>query len=316
MREHFENWLRGNEAALTVYNEARCLTFMRLRKRAQLDCIYEQDAGKEKETEIFDKFKFAGIYDRRNGRVYAAQGWVETFCKNVEGVIAQSRDGVISNIEARVREIVDAAIDNNRDNLKIQSVAEITEPRSLSALERHIERGAAELARRMFLAGDMPEDIRVCCDYAARDISDTDFLDAIIDLEAYCQRTAAAYIENTQEDMFVDFLVNEATKAEMLALINDPAHEVHIIAAIKHALNRGGGIMVNVTTRINAQELTFKTTASDLSRDPWGTYSTLSITAQDRRNFEKLYGRHESYRPKDIVKITYGKAVLYEKNVG
>ena len=73
--------------------------------------------------------------------------------------------------------------------------------------------------------------------------------------------------------------------------------------------------MVNVTTVIDGKELTFKTTASDLNRDPSSSYSTWYIAAADRAKFEALYGRSASYYPKDIVKITYGKTVIYEKNV-
>ena len=99
----------------------------------------------------------------------------------------------------------------------------------------------------------------------------------------------------------------------MLILMDDADNDVHIIAAIKAVLEKTAYKMVNVTTVIDGKELTFKTTAGDLNRDPYGSYSTWNIAAQDRARFEELYGRSASYYPRDIVRITYGKALLYEK---
>lgn len=40
--------------------------------------------------------------------------------------------------------------------------------------------------------------------------------------------------------------------------------------------------------------------------------STYSIPAPERRQFEEMFGRHSDFKPLDIIKITYGKKVLYE----
>jgi len=165
----------------------------------------------------------------------------------------------------------------------------------------------------MVVNGETPEDIMLCCTYSVDDISDEEFFDAITDLEAYCQRAAAQHIEDTQENMFIEFCANDATKTEMQKLIDDTDHEAHIVAAIMRVLEKNTYKMVNVTTIIDGKELTFKTEASSLNRDPITTYSDYSIAAADRAAFRELYGRHNDYRPKDIVKITYGKAVIYEK---
>ena len=233
-----------------------------------------------------------------------------------DGSIGKSKSVIISDAERRIRDIVDAAIADNRDNLRVKSIDEVNEPRLLENLAEHRERGAAETARRLLLDGETPEDIKVSCTYKADDIPDADFLDAITDFEAYCRRMAAEYIEYEQEYMFISFLANDATKAEMLALMNDTENEVHMIAAIKYALDRGGGKMVTVTTDIDGKVLTFKATTSSINRDPCGgTYSPWYIAAADRARFEELYGKRAEYRPRDIVRITYGKSVLYQKNV-
>ena len=159
----------------------------------------------------------------------------------------------------------------------------------LENLAEHRERGALETARRFILDGKTPEDVTVRCTYKVEDISDADFLDAITDRETYCQRVAAEYIDDMQEYMYTKFLANDATKAYMLAIMDDADNEVHIIAAIKGVLEKNTYKMITVTTEIEGKELTFKTTASDLNRDPaGGTYSAWYISAQDRVKFEEL----------------------------
>ena len=120
IRERFEEWLRGNDAALAVYDKERCMTFMRLRKRAGIDCIYAQSAYRREETKISDKFEYAGIYNRADGRIYDAQYWLGRLYEGAAGVIAKSKSEIISDAQRRIRDIVDAAIADDRDNLRIK----------------------------------------------------------------------------------------------------------------------------------------------------------------------------------------------------
>ena len=309
MREQIENWLRGDNAALTIFDKRSCWTLIRLRKRAHLDCIYKQDADRMQDTKIFGDFEFAGIYNREDGRMYAAKDWMDNLCNGT----MKKKGEIKADIEQRVREIVDATIDNNRDNLPIKSVEEITDIYALREYERNIDYEAAATARRMFLDGKTPEDITVCCNYKAEDIPDADFLDWITDCEEYCQRTAAAHIAKKKETLFIKFLSNEAIKTELIALMNDAENDVHYIKAIRMAVEKSG-FTVNVTTEIDGKELTFKSPSSPLYRDPqdYG-YFEHTLSVKDRAKFKELYEGKDRYFPKDIIKITYSRAVIYEK---
>lgn len=72
---------------------------------------------------------------------------------------------------------------------------------------------------------------------------------------------------------------------------------------------------IRVTTVMDEKELTFKYEASNLRRDCKYSYSDWYMPAKDRREFEAVYGMHRSFTPMDITRITYGKKVLYEKEV-
>jgi hypothetical protein len=68
---------------------------------------------------------------------------------------------------------------------------------------------------------------------------------------------------------------------------------------------------VTVTVEKDGMELTFKTAANSLTGHR-NYYSTYDITAQDRREFERLFGRSANYCAEDITMITYGRNTIYE----
>jgi len=81
MLEHFQKWLVGNDAVLTLFNKDRCYTFMRLRKRAHLDVIYEKSEYRAQDTKISSKFEYAGIFNRQDGLFYGIQYDIEDIFK-------------------------------------------------------------------------------------------------------------------------------------------------------------------------------------------------------------------------------------------
>ena len=69
-----------------------------------------------------------------------------------------------------------------------------------------------------------------------------------------------------------------------------------------------------LTVRKDGKELTFKTETGDLRRDCTGGYSHWHMIAADRRRFFECFGRNAEYRPEEILRITYGRSILYEAN--
>jgi len=215
--------------------------------------------------------------------------------------------------QKRIREIVDAALDNNRDNLRIKSIEEITDEWA-SSYHEFVEQSAAKFARKAFLLDVAPEDAKVFCDYQIKNLTDPDMLDWITDAEAYCQRKAAEYLDTEQERLFVAFLEFDATKEEVQKIIDDTTHEAHIVKAIIAAIQDRDCKTVMVTVEIGGKALTFMTGTGSLRCDPEGSsYSSLQIAAPDRVRFEETFGRSADYRPEDITKITYSRAVIYER---
>ena len=81
--------------------------------------------------------------------------------------------------------------------------------------------------------------------------------------------------------------------------------------AITDAIEGCGAKTVSATVQKDGQELTFQT-AADYLTGHRNYYNTSGITASDRREFERLFGRYTNYTAEDITKITYGRNTIYE----
>ncbi len=93
--------------------------------------------------------------------------------------------------------------------------------------------------------------------------------------------------------------------------MQDTSNPIHRMKAITDAVKASGAKTVTVTVQKDGTELTFKTEASSLIGYR-NRYSTFDIPAQDRREFEQLFGRYADYTAEDITRITYGRNTIYE----
>jgi hypothetical protein len=109
---------------------------------------------------------------------------------------------------------------------------------------------------------------------------------------------------------------NIAVAKEYAALAGSPRHQAHRVKAIMDAVKAADAKTVRVTIRKDSEELTFKTEAQQFRHDCGLHYWAHHIAAADRKEYERLFGRHNDYGPEDIVRIEYGRAVLYEAEVG
>ena len=113
--------------------------------------------------------------------------------------------------------------------------------------------------------------------------------------------------------MLYTFLQNDAVLAEYQAIVTDEGNPVHCVKRIMAAMKTTSAKTVNVTICKDGTEFTFKTEADSFRRDCYSYYSTWEMTATDRREFERIYGRSARYYPQEILKITYARKVLYQK---
>lgn len=308
MNKDFLSWLGQTEKnACMIQSAGMTYYFVRVAKSEVFDYLYCQRQYSGKELTRDGAFKYAGIYCRSDGELYDGQYDVQGLAG--EDTEERSAGQLRGNLQRNVRQKVEAAIANDRQNLQI---TELSDAELLRKLKYEQDYGAKDKARRHFLDTVDFEPPSFRCFYEPARWTEDSLLSYILDSEAYTDKETEAYIATHQEEMLFDFLCNDAELAEYQALVADTENPVHTVKKIIAAMNTTAAKTVNVTINKDGEEFTFKTEANELRRDCSQYYSSWNMVAADRRKFEERFGRSADYRPKEIVRITYARAVLYE----
>lgn len=306
-RADFQQWLNNGTAPLVVsHSPEESATFLKLSKLPKIDYIFGTVTVRAERIGWNDSLTFCGVYDQRSQRLYLADTPL-TFV--VDGITEEERDikRYAKEICGQVNERVEAAVNNDRNNL---SVKKVTDWRTSKDLKYYREYGAREEAiQRLF--EDRAPDGQFHSDYALDGLPETAFLAWLQDPKLFIQTEAEQYLKDHQEDFLAEFLRNDALMAEYQALTQDAESPIHRMKAITDAVNRCGAKTVTVTVQKDGTELTFKAEAIGLKGYRMNYYGS-GIPAQDRRKFEKAFGRYADYSAEDIAKITYGRNTIYE----
>ena len=307
--ERFAAWLSGPSGEpFAFYENSYHYTLIRVPRNGDFDYLYCQRNYHGSGIERGDKFEYVGIYCKADGGVYDGQYDIRVLGEALGSVSRPSAEKLLEALKADVCRAVEAAIGNDRKNIRLK---ELTAERYIENLDYFVKYCAASSAREYFLSGaEGWAEYR--CQYAPERWTEESLLEYILGPEGYAASEAAGYVEHQQEAILFAFLTNSATAVEYIAIAGNPRHPAHRIKAIMAALNDSPAVTVRVTVRKDGTELTFKTEAADLRRDCGNHYSTWHIQAADRREFERIFGRNAEYTPEEILRIEYGRAVLYE----
>ena len=310
LHETFSAWLAGNEAGAFTYceNDFHHIV-IKVQKNNDFDYLYSQRSYRCDTIQRSTKFEYAGIYCRHDDMIYDYQYEIRTLAESPEAAKSLSAKQLLIRMQAEVCEAVEAIIGNDRSKLRVKS---LKSQRDLDDLEYVKEHGAASTARDLFLSGVDGSAPEYRCPFSQPCWSEDSLLEYILNPEGYVSRMAAAYISENQDAILLAFLKNDAVSKAYIALAGNTRHTAHYIRKIMTAVNSITAKTVRVTIRKDGKEFTFKTDADDLRRDCGFTYGTWHIAAQDRREFERLFGRHCYYSPEEIMRIEYGRTAIYE----
>lgn len=306
----FTNWLKSNEMTIYLKNKfGYPFMFIKLAKSPDIEYLFCQDNYRGDVLTREKPFQYAGIYCRRDELIYDAQYSVREVEPDA-GILGKSEKDLLSELINAVRQRVEAAVGNDRKNL---AVSELTDPMLTSRLEDIREYGAAREARDHFLDTEGVDPPTYRCFYHLNGWKEDSLPAYILDPEGFADREAAAYLEEKQQEILYDRLCSELVQAEYQALFKDTDNPVHYVKRIIQAVRASKAKTVRVTILKNGVEFTFKTEVCPLCRDCTNGYGTWQMEAPDRRKFQKAFGRSAEYRPEEIVRITYGRSVLYQR---
>ncbi len=310
MMERLLNWLSADTVGpLNLKRGSDTYLFMRVEKSPGFDYLYCQHQYHEPALVRGDSFKYIGLYYRGDGQIYDAHYELMHISDEDSSMGTRGKMYLLDILKKDVRQLVEAQIGNDRNNLQ---VTEIKGERNRQNLENYPKNYAHRQAREIYLSSDEGIDTAFRCRYSPENWTEDSLLSYISDPQGYAEQEAESYMADNQETMLLDFLCGDVLLAEYQALVADTNNPVHIVKKIMAAMNTTSAKTVNVTICKNGEEFTFKTEAQELRRDCSNYYSTCNIQAADRRRFAERFGKNADYYPQEIVRITYGRTVLYE----
>lgn len=306
-RIDFQQWLEKEDTPLVVSLPSDYIaTMLKISKTQEIDYLYGASTHRAGRISWDNGLTFCGAYDRRSQTLYLSSSPLTAM---VSGITEAEQDSsnLLKSIREEVNRRVEDVVANDRNNLSIKAVTGWNASRDL---EYYLEHGVKEHAIRSFFAGQEP-DGQFHSNYILEGFTEAAFIAWLQDPEKFIQGEADQYLNSHQEAFLMGFIKNDALLKEYQALMRDTANPIHKMKAITDAVKASGAKTVTVTVQRDGQELTFKAAARSLIGHK-NYYNTYDIPAQDRREFEQMFGRHADYTAEDITKITYGKNTIYE----
>lgn len=307
-RSDFQRWLDEGKGPFTVCNGSLAAILLKLKKTPLVDYLYKIDLTKGGGISWDHLMEFCGAYDTKCRSLYLTGDSLGCLTHGPAPIAAADGLSMTRELCGKINRRVEEIIANGRNNLSIQ---EVTDPYIVQQLQDYRNHSVKNDAIHYLFKGQ-PPDMRFHSNYETLNrLAETAFMAYLQDPDGFIRAEAEQYIKHNQEKLLMQFLRNDALAAEYHALMQDagnPIHRMRIIAEIVKGITAK---KVRVTVQKNGQELTFSVAPAALTG--YGNhYSKNSIPAQSRREFDRLFGRHEGYTADDIIRITYCKKPIYE----
>lgn len=307
-RDDFQRWLDMGKAPITIcQGEKTDIMLIRLEKRPSVNYLYRTAMERDNAISWDNSLTFCGVYDMKRRALYLTRDSLHSFTGGKVPIISEAGPSMTETINGTVNQRVEDTIANDRRNLPVQEITSDHTRRNLLYYQKH---GAKEDAIRL-LFDDKAPDEQFHSDYQLEELPEAAFMAYLQDPEGFIQSEAEQHIKCRQEKFLSGFLENDALLEAYQSLMQDTENPIHRMKAITDAVRSINAKNVTVTVQKDGQELTFKAAAHSLT-GPQNFYSAYDISAQDRRDFERLFGRHTNYTAEDIIRLTYGRNTIYE----
>lgn len=308
VRDDFQRWLNVGYGPFTIWQGEKALvTISSLEKAPSVNYLYRISPAQDNSISWDNSLLFCGVYDTDHGSLYLTKDSLSAFTGGEFPPVSGVGPSVAGEISSRISQLVEDTIANDRNNLAVQ---EVTDWQALRDLQYYREHGARNEALSRFFSGDAPDGV-FRSGYTLEELPEAAFMAYMRDPEGFIQTEAEQYIKINQEKFLLQFLENDALLTEYQALVQDSGSPYYRMKAITDAVKDSGAKTVTVTIQKDGAELTFKAAADSLTGRR-SYYSTYYLPAQDRREFERVFGRNENYNAEEIMRITYGKKTIYE----
>ena len=303
----FTAWLASQRPDPFFYQEFNMhYTIVRVPKTADFDYLYCQKNYSEQGIRRGENFEYAGIYCKRDAGIYDAQYDIRSLGE-LEGMLRGGAGRLMNRLEADMRPVVEAIVDNDRGKLEATELDQYQAQR----LAQFSGQSAATAARRAYLCGE-DGSFPYRCEYSPPQWTEESLLDYILDPAQYVQWEAEGYLHGHAEDALLTFLENDVLREEYRLIIENPHHRAHYIKRIIDAATTTAAKSFRVTIRRDGTELTFKADANQFRHDCEYSYQMYNSPAAERQKFERAFDSRGVYHPEEILRIEYGRSVIYQ----
>lgn len=295
------------------------IIFFRWKIQESLDIIYVKEIwGDHTELARRERPEYVGIFSHIDQTMYDVH-WTG-YVLNPDRLIESSSYttvGMLNAVKEKAKEkIWDTLIDPSSD-FPVKNLADRKSPALIADYADFLENRLEAAAIRSFVDAKDREfyfdpnlywDDATICRY-------------ILAADQFISETVEELISKNAEDYYLQYLEITAIKRRSEEIQKDPMHPAQAAKKIKEAIEeyRSKKEIKTVTIVLldkDEEEVAFKIEADALIRnlltgfDDW----TLADVKSRQLFLDRMADPRGDYHPKDIIRITYGKTVLYERD--
>ncbi len=305
--QEFKEWLDSpTMEPLVIRKEYDSAVYMKAPKGEDFFYLYRQSFYRGEGISQNKNFEYAGFYSKKHGLVYdSCWGLTKEYPTLMSEVGISKMKEIVTE---EVRAYVEGQLGNDKNNLEIERLSQDGQRKLDEYKSSWIKRDAES----SFLKGKGSQDVRYECPYSLVEWWDDGLLDYITAPEDFIRQQGEKFLKENQDDILLQFKVNELIKAELENLEGIADSPLHRLRNINQALKETEAKTLQITVEKGGQEFSFKYEKIHLNRqDVYGGYWGFHMAKQERDQFERLFGKGTDFSPEDIVDISYRGKSLY-----
>ena len=304
MEKEFFDFLKSDRVIETFnYNNNSKIMVNKIKCNDKIDILYSLDTYNGTFFDLKTPFKYSGIYDKENNKLYDIDYFLRTrlldWDYNDDRSISSSElhKKISQDMNDKIDELI---LDNKNDIFNVEKVEIEEEINEKDVLNDFME-GETSATLKDSYRGYKSENPQNIIDY-------------LTDKETFLEEESRDFITHNMIEIINSLAITNEKRKVLKQIEEDKTHSYHKIKEIVDSVVKNNCLTVNLTINKDGKEQTFKYDAEMLKNNFNSSYlSTYGIEKLAERDlFEKTYGRCEDIHYEDIVKITYGKKTIYE----
>lgn len=303
----FSDFLKNeNVFAALNYRDNGKIFMVKVPYSSKIDILYSTHSYRDSVFDLHSSLKYSGIYDKVNDKLYDLDYTIRYNIFDYDSTrnILDKSDiykEINDVVGKRVRELVE----NDKVNLFGKDFI-APEPKSYDIpTERDVN--------IYFIDGLTSETLKDQFRNYSTDKSE-DVLDYISEPEIFVEEESREYILGHLEDIYLGLFRCQEERKLLKKIEDDKEKPIHRVKTIIDSIRDKNYKTVNLTINKDGIEQTFKYDTDALLCSYNSSYlSTYNfVSARERAEFEENFGRNVDLHYEDIIKITYGKNVVFE----